>query len=179
MVRLGLLVVVLGLPVTGLAAEPTEFVQAKVTQLTELLKKKEPADKQAPVLDELFDFAAMSEAALGSEWGPRTAAEKSEFSDLFKQHVSQQAVKALQKTLSASDVSYAESKGTVTLKAKVKPKAVELAFKVVEVNGALKVVDLVTDASLVSGARSQFTKIIKKEGFPKLVQTLKSKVTKG
>lgn len=177
--RLSLLVVVLGVQLSALAAQPTEFVQTRVTQLTDLLKKKEAADKQAPVLDELFDFAAMSEAALGTEWAARSAGEKSEFSDLFRQYVSQQTVKALQKSLSASDVSYAETKGTVTLKAKVKPKAVELAFKVVEVNGALKVVDLVTDASLVSGTRSQFTKIIKKDGFPKLLQTLKSKVTKG
>jgi phospholipid transport system substrate-binding protein len=50
----------------------------------------------------------------------------------------------------------------------------------VQKGGAWKVGDIVTEGvSLVSSYRSQFTKIIKKDGFPALVQKMKDKIAKG
>ena len=58
--------------------------------------------------------------------------------------------------------------------------AVEIIFKMVQKGGAWKVGDIVTEGvSLVSSYRSQFTKIIKKDGFPALVQKMKDKIAKG
>jgi phospholipid transport system substrate-binding protein len=40
--------------------------------------------------------------------------------------------------------------------------------------------DIVTEGvSLVSSYRSQFTKIVKKDGFPALIQKMKDKLAKG
>ena len=49
-----------------------------------------------------------------------------------------------------------------------------------EKNGAWRVTDIVTEGvSLVSSYRSQFTKIVKKDGFPKLITKMKEKIAKG
>ena len=57
---------------------------------------------------------------------------------------------------------------------------VEIDFKMVQKDGKWKVQDIVTEGvSLVSSYRSQFTKIIKKDGFPALIQKMKDKLAKG
>ena len=75
---------------------------------------------------------------------------------------------------------------TILVKTKAKSKtderedAVEIVFKMAQKGAAWKVQDIVTEGvSLVSSYRSQFTKIIKKDGFPALVQKMKDKLAKG
>ena len=55
-----------------------------------------------------------------------------------------------------------------------------IAYVMAQKNGAWRVQDIITeDVSLVSSYRSQFTKIVKKDGFPKLIQKMKDKLAKG
>ena len=50
----------------------------------------------------------------------------------------------------------------------------------VQKNGAWRVQDIITEGvSLVSSYRCQFTKIVKKDGFPTLIQKMKDKLAKG
>ena len=182
---------VLGGAGTAHAGEATDVVKAKQTAMFELLKLPASPDndkKLQGIFDEMLDYAGLAEASLGSEWAARSDAEKAQFSDLLKQLVRKAWEKNLRKTL-AYDIEYVaeQSKdGAIYVKTKAKSKTdareepIEIEYKMVAKNGAQLVGDIVTEGvSLVSSYRSQFTKIVKKDGFPTLIQKMKDKIAKG
>ncbi|WP_437793008.1 MlaC/ttg2D family ABC transporter substrate-binding protein [Sorangium sp. So ce693] len=185
-----LLALTLG-PVGLASAGPaTDVVKARQTALFDLLKKGgvENQKKVGAVFDEMLDYSALAEASLGGEWAARTDAEKKQFSELLKQLVRKAYERNLKKTLDFN-VEYlgeTDSKGVMTVKTKAVSKKdareepVEIAFKLSQKGGAWLVQDIVTEGvSLVGSYRAQFTKIIKKDGFPALIQKMKDKLAKG
>jgi phospholipid transport system substrate-binding protein len=193
MVRLfATMISILVLAIAGVASAETatEVVKAKQTALFDLMRKDSPANntKIGALFDEMLDYATLSEASLGSEWAARTDAEKAEFSDLLKQLVRRAYERNLRKTLNFN-IEYLGEKAkgdTVIVKTKAVSKTnareepIEIAYKLAQKNGAWRVQDIVTeDVSLVSSYRSQFTKIIKKDGFPALIKKMKDKLAKG
>jgi len=172
------------------AGAATDLVKGKQTTLFDLLKQGTPeAQKKIDaVFDEMLDYGALAEASLGPEWAPRSDAEKAEFTDLLKKLVRNAYTKNLKK-ITGFDVDYlgedAGDGGAMVVKTKSKPKdprdePVEINFKVVQKDGKWKVQDIITEGvSLVQSYRSQFTKIIKKDGWPALLQKMKDKLAKG
>jgi phospholipid transport system substrate-binding protein len=136
----------------------------------------------------MLDYGALAEASLGSEWAARSDAEKAEFSDLLKQLVQKAYERNLKKTLSFN-IEYLgeEASGSVIVvktkavsKTNAREEPIEINYKMQEKGGAWRVNDIVTEGvSLVSSYRSQFTKIVKKDGFPALIKKMKVKVAKG
>jgi phospholipid transport system substrate-binding protein len=195
------LILWLGSVVTGLsltfiqvgvahAGAATDVVKAKQTALFDLLKQPSAANqtKISALFDQMLDYQALAEASLGKEWAGRTDAEKAQFSDLLKQLVRKSYEKNLKKTLSFNIEYLSEepADGAITVKTKAVSKTnareepIEIAYKMAEKDGAWRVKDIVTEGvSLVSSYRSQFTKIIKKDGFPVLIQKMKDKLAKG
>jgi phospholipid transport system substrate-binding protein len=136
----------------------------------------------------MLDYQVLAQGSLGSEWAARSDAEKSQFSDILKQLVRKAYERNLKKTLdfTIDYVGEEASAGAVVVNTKAKSRtnareeSVEIKFKMVEKNGVWKVNDIVTEGvSLVSSYRSQFTKIIKKDGFAVLIQKMKDKLAKG
>lgn len=172
------------------AGPATDVVKTKQTALFDLLKQSSSSNdkKVATIFDEMLDYGALAEASLGTEWVARSDAEKAQFSDLLKQLVRKAYERNLKKTL-GFNIEYIaeESSGgamIVTTKAVSKTdkreEPVEIAFKMIDKGGSWKVSDIITEGvSLVSSYRSQFTKIIKKDGFPVLIQKMKDKIAKG
>lgn len=168
---------------TALAGAATDMVKAKQTQLFEKIRANDDA-AVVSLLDEMLDYDALAKASLGDQWGSRSDAEKAEFSGLLKQLVQQAYKKNLTKILDY-DVEYVSESASgdvtkVTTKAKSRSDSredpVEIAFSLK--NG--KVVDIETEGvSLVSSYKSQFTKIIKKDGFATLIQKMKDKLAGG
>ena len=175
---------------SAFAGPATDVVKAKQTTLFDLIGKPSPDDKKiSAIFDEMLDYAALAEGSLGSEWAARSDAEKAQFSDLLKQLVRKAYERNLKKILNF-EVEYLgedATDGAVLVKTKAKSKAadareepVEIGFKMAQKGGSWKAVDIVTEGvSLVSSYRSQFTKIIKKDGFPVLIQKMKDKLAKG
>jgi phospholipid transport system substrate-binding protein len=176
---------------SAFAGPATDVVKAKQTALFELLKQSGPdAQKKIDaIFAEMLDYGAVAEGSLGSEWAGRTDAEKAQFTDLLKQLVQKAYERNLKKTLNF-DIDYQgedAADGAVMVKTKAKSKApdareepVEINFKMKQSGGKWKVVDIVTEGvSLVGSYKSQFTKIIKKDGFPVLIQKMKDKLAKG
>lgn len=172
------------------AGAATDVVKAKQTSLFELVKDSNAANKKkvSALFDEMLNYSALAEASLGSEWAARTDAEKAEFSDVLKQLVQKAYERNLKKTLSfnieyvgeetAGNVIVVKTKAISKTNAREEP--IEINFKMQEVGGAWRVNDIVTEGvSLVSSYRSQFTKIIKKDGFPALIKKMKDKLAKG
>jgi phospholipid transport system substrate-binding protein len=85
----------------ALAGEAMDVVRTKQTTLFELLQAQSAQNdkKVGAIFDEMLDYAALSEASLGSEWAPRTDAEKAEFSGLLKPLVQKAYERNLRKTL--------------------------------------------------------------------------------
>jgi len=172
------------------AGGATDMVKGKQTALFDLIKQSTPDSqkKVAALFDEMLDYQILAEGSLGSEWAARSDAEKAQFSDLLKQLVRKAYEKNLKKIVSY-DVEYVgedAADSAVMVKTKAKSKAdgreepVEITFKMAQKGGAWKVQDIVTEGvSLVSSYRSQFTKIVKKDGFPVLIQKMKDKLAKG
>jgi phospholipid transport system substrate-binding protein len=172
------------------AGDATSVVKSKQTSLFDLIKKATPeSDKKvAALFDEMLDYPVLAETSLGSEWAPRSDAEKAQFSDLLKQLVRKSYERNLKKILNY-DVDYVseEADGSaVMVKTKAKSRSdareepLEITFKVAPKGNSWKVQDIVTEGvSLVSSYRGQFTKIVKKDGFPALLQKMKDKLAKG
>ena len=176
---------------SAFAGGATDVVKGKQTALFDLIKQSTPESekKVAALFDEMLDYAALSEGSLGTEWAARTDAEKAEFSSLLKQLVRKGYERNLKKIL-GFDVEYVAEDGAdggaVMVKTKAKSKTdarsepVEIIFKLAQKAGTWRVQDIVTEgASLVSSYRGQFTKIVKKDGFPALIQKMKDKLAKG
>jgi phospholipid transport system substrate-binding protein len=172
------------------AGAATDVVKAKQTTLFDLMRKQSAAnDKKIGVIfDEMLDYATLAQASLGNEWGARSDAEKAEFSELLKQLVRKAYERNLKKTLNFNIEYLSETtKGDVTVvstkavsKTDAREEPIEIAYKLAQKDGVWRVQDIVTeDVSLVSSYRSQFTKIIKKDGFPALIQKMKDKLAKG
>jgi phospholipid transport system substrate-binding protein len=170
------------------AGPATDVVKAKQTALFDLLRQPKSEKKISATFDEMLDYQTLAEASLGSEWAARSDAEKAEFSELLKQLVRKAYERNLKKTLDFNIEYLSETpKGSAVV---VKTKAVskkdareepiEIAYVLAEKNGAWKVQDIITEGvSLVSSYRSQFTKIVKKDGFPALIKKMKDKLAKG
>lgn len=171
------------------AGAATDVVKAKQTSLFELIKDSSANKKKVSALfDEMLDYGALAEASLGSEWAGRSDAEKAEFSELLKQLVQRAYEKNLKKTLSFNIEYLGEETngGAIVVKTKAVSKTdareepIEISYKMQEKGGTWRVNDIVTEGvSLVSSYRSQFTKIIKKDGFPVLIKKMKDKIAKG
>lgn len=180
----------LTLSATAFAGPATDVVKAKQTTLFDLLRQSTPdADKKAgAIIDEMLDYQALAEGSLGTEWAPRSAAEKAQFSDLLTQLVRRAYQRNLKKILNYNVEYIGEeaSGGGVLVKTKSKAKdgdaraeAVDITFKAMQKGSAWKVVDIITaEESLVQSYRGQFTKIIKKDGFAVLIQKMKDKLAK-
>jgi phospholipid transport system substrate-binding protein len=186
------LVSVLALTFAGaaFAGAPTDVVKAKQSALFDLLRQPATADGQKKidgVFDEMLDYPVLAQSSLGSEWAARSDAEKAEFSDLLKKLVRNAYTKNLKKILDFTITYTAEVPGeggtmvkTTSKKAGSQDDPVQIDFKVVSTGGTWRVQDIVTEeVSLVTSYRSQFTKVIKKDGFPALIQKMKDKLARG
>jgi len=182
----------LGLTLAGAqfayAGPATDEVKAKQTALYDLLAKPGTEKKVAATFDEVLDYDTIAQGSLGSEWANRSDAEKAQFSDLLKQLVRRSYERNIKKTLNYNIEYTAEApKGSqivVSTKAvsKTDKRAdpVEIDYTLAQKDGKWRIQDIKTDGvSLVSSYRSQFTKIIKKDGFPVLIQKMKDKIAKG
>ena len=170
------------------AGPATDEVKAKQTALYDLLSKPGNEQKAAATFDVLLDYDTLAQGSLGAEWANRSDAEKAQFSDLLKQLVRKSYERSIKKTLSYNIEYTAETPkgGQVIVATKAISKTdkradpVEINYTLAEKNGKWRIQDITTDGvSLVSSYRSQFVKIVKKDGFPALIQKMKDKIAKG
>ncbi len=174
------------------AGPATDAVKAKQTELFRLLEKPAGPENQkkiASIFDDMLDYQGLAEASLGAEWKGLKDAERTEFTGLLKQLVQKSYERNLKKIL-AYDVAYvseetADKGFVVKTKAKSKTDAreepIEIDFKLADKGaGKFLISDIVTeDVSLVDSYRSQFVKIIKKDGYAALATKMKDKIAKG
>jgi phospholipid transport system substrate-binding protein len=179
-------------PSEVLAGPPTDVVKTKQGELFKLLESKdsESAKKISAIFDEMLDYDGLAKASLGDEWSTLKEAEQKEFSGLLKQLVQQAYERNLRKTL-AFNIEYLSEEKVSDTAFVVKTKAshktdsrqepLEINFRMVDKGGGKwRIDDIITeDVSLVSSYRSQFVKILKKDGYAALAKKMKEKIAKG
>ena len=191
LVAAALSVIALTFGVTGVAfaGAATDAVKAKQASLFDLIRQGSPDGQKKidALFDDMLDYQALAEGSLGSAWAARSDAEKAQFTDILKQLVRRAYQRNLKKLLDR-DIQYvgeAPSPPWTLVKTVSKAKGgagepFSIDFKLAQKNGAWKVQDIVTeDESLVDSYRGQFVGIIKKDGFPALVQKMKDRLARG
>lgn len=180
----------LGFAAPALAEEAAEAaLKAKQAELTAQLKKGKAADakKMDQIFDDLLDYDTLAKDSLGSHWDERSDAEKKEFQDVLKRLVKNAYRKNLKKTLNY-EVTYegtSEAKKGVLVKTVAKHKTnsreepVHIDYAMHQLDGRWVVGNIVTEgASMVGNYRSQFGRVIKKNGFAELMRRMKKKADK-
>lgn len=180
-----------GLPATAMAESQAEGVlKQRQTELTGLIKKGKNAEaekKITEVFDQFLDYDSLAKDSLGKHWDERSDDEKKEFQDVLKRLVRNAYKKNLKKTL-GYDIEYKgqdEAKKGVLVKTVAKSKSnsredpITIDYAMHEVDGKWTCYDFVTEgSSLVNNYRSQFTRVIKKNGFSELMKKMKKKLEK-
>lgn len=173
------------------AATAESFLKTKQSELTDMVKKaKSSADdkKLQGAFDEVLDYDTLAKESLKEFWDERKPEERKEFQDILSQLVRAAYRKNL-KRIAEYDVEYkGEDKGVAgqvvhtvaKSRSKAREEPVTIDYVVRETGGKWLIVDIVTEgSSLVSNYRSQFKRIIKKQGFPELIRRMKTKLEKG
>jgi phospholipid transport system substrate-binding protein len=82
-----MLALALACAIEARAGEPTDQIRAQIDELYRVAGAATPgadaARAAAPILDRMFDWSRMAEAALRGHWQQRTPAERTEFTQLF------------------------------------------------------------------------------------------------
>jgi phospholipid transport system substrate-binding protein len=188
-----LLVALLGLliPASAWAApNPEAFIKARHVEITALLRKpRSPAvDKRLEaIFDQMLDYDSLAKQSLRDYWDQRTDAERKDFKDVLKRLVRNAYKKNLRKTLGYAITYGSENKADqgyvvhTVAKSRTDPREdpVHVDYLVHQVDGKWRIFDIVTEgSSLVNNYRSQFRRIIKKDGFPELMRRMKRKLDK-
>jgi phospholipid transport system substrate-binding protein len=181
----------LALSASAFASEAQDFVKSKQVELTDLVSKSKSAADEKKLLgafDAVLDYDTLAKDTLKDSWDERTPAEREEFATLLKDLVRTAYKRNIKKTL-GYDVDYtgeSDADGGKTVKTvahnrkKTREEPVGIDYVVHQVNGEWRIRDIVTEgSSLVSNYRSQFRRIIKKNGFPELLKKMKTKRDKG
>lgn len=184
-------ILALGLGLAGPAgAQGTaeDFVRERQAELTSLLRKPDTAANQqqiAAVFDQLLDYDRLARESLGAYWEQRTPEERQEFQALLMQLVQRAYRKNLRKTLDY-EVTFkgqdAAKNGYLVQtvarhRTNRREEPVSVDYLLHKVDGQWRVYDIVTEgSSLVGNYRSQFRRIIKKDGFPEVLERMKKKL---
>jgi phospholipid transport system substrate-binding protein len=127
-----------------------------------------------------FDYAEMSKRALAAHWTPLTAAERSEFVELFKSFLSDRYAEKIE-DYSGEQVVYLSERtegsyAEVRTELRSSKLQVPMDYRLYLKEGQWHAYDIIVDGvSLVRNYRSQFDKIIRADSYQELVQRLRER----
>lgn len=186
------------LPVFAAPAGPgTAAVKNATDTITGLLKQKvtagskEEKELTAKVTTSVrgfIDIDALGKRAMEDQWAKLTKAQQTEFLTLLRQLIEDNYVKGLRSNLQYT-VEYVgettDKAGNIVVATKVntqrkgRPYSISIDYVLVKDGGKLRAFDIKTDGvGLVENYRTQFNKIIAKDGFAGLISKMKSKQAK-
>jgi len=168
------------------AAGPMDYLKSMDKKLKPLLANAQKNEKKVlKIVNNMMDFKTLCKKSLGRHWKDRTDAERKEFTETLHALIEKNVVKRLKDTKNhivtyESEEIEGDKATVVTIVAAGKgPRAAqtEIVYKLKKKGPKWKVVDMTTDGvSLVQNYRSQFNKIITKDGWAVLMQKMKDKL---
>jgi phospholipid transport system substrate-binding protein len=172
--------------VSSAESSAIDAVRGSVDGILDILKK-DNMDKAAKrsamevIIDERFDFRAMSQRTLATNWKKASDAEKQEFTDLFSQLIQSSYVGKLEAYTNETVEYVAEKvkgrKALVETMIKTASADIPLNYKMYSKDGNWLVYDVIIEGvSLISNYRSSYQTIVKNEGFDGLMAKMKAKI---
>ncbi len=167
------------------------FVEQRHTAASTLLRRPAGETRNRDLgrlVDEMLDIQELGRRSLGRHWGERTPAEREQFIGLLQQLVQRAYQDNLQRTLEFDvRVTRTEAQGEAFLvhteaRSRSNRRAVPLQidYSVRQVSGRWRIFDIQTDGvSLVSNYRSQFNRIIGRDGWAGLITRMEERVRAG
>ena len=163
-----------------------ESVRGTVNSILEILKndsmdKDEKRNAMTAEISKRFDFAAMSQRTLATNWKKATDEEKRKFIDLFRQLIQNSYVGKLEAYTNEVVEYPAEKaegkKALVETLIKTASADIPVHYKLYKKNSEWLVYDVIIEGvSLISNYRSSYQTIVKKEGFDGLMSKMKEKL---
>jgi len=175
------------------AGAALDSLQKQVNRLLEVLRdpsfkalptEKEKTDKIWPIVDEIFDYTAISKRALSRNWKKLNKEQRKEFTGLFSKVLGNIYMGRLLK-YSDGKVTFGKEKRLSEKKAEVETNIVTASAEI-PINyrlrlkkGEWRVYDVVIEGiSMVVNYRSQFKQILVKKSPEELLEMLRKKVSK-
>jgi len=182
-----MLCVLLLLPASAaMAGAPTESVSKTVDGVLALLRdsslnKQQRRDKMRTLINDRFDFRAMSQRTLATNWKKASDEQKERFVKLFGQLIQNSYVGKIEaytnETVKYASESVKDSRAVVDTFIVTKTVEIPINYKMVLRGSEWKVYDVVIEeVSLVSSYRSSYRNIVKKEGFDGLFAKMDAKI---
>ncbi|MCZ7683184.1 MAG: ABC transporter substrate-binding protein [Sandaracinaceae bacterium] len=146
------------------------------------------SERLRTLLNGLLDYPELSRRALGEHWEARSEAERQQFVDLLRQLVERNYEGNLERILDFEVTYERESRrGDLTVvhtsarsrtQRRQPPVAIDYAMR--RVDGTWRVVDVTTDGvSMVDNYRSQFHRIISRDGWDELIARMQRRLEQG
>lgn len=168
------------------AAGPMDYLKSMDKKLKPLLANAEKNEKKIlKTINDMMDFPTLCQDSLGRHWKDRTDAERKEFTETLHALIEKNVVKRLKDTkrhiitYESEEVDGGKATVVTIVASGSGPRdtQTEIVYKMKKKGPKWVVVDMVTDGvSLVQNYRSQFNKIITKDGWAVLMQKMKDKL---
>lgn len=168
-------------------ATAQQFVEQRQEAASALLRRpaSDARNQQlSQLFDDMLDYQELARRSLGRHWGERNESERQQFIGLLEQLVERAYRDNLQRT-SNFEVRFlgSEQQGDATLvrtearsRTNRRAPAVQIDYSLRQVNGRWRVFDIHTDGvSMVSNYRSQFNRIITREGWDGMIQRMRDR----
>jgi phospholipid transport system substrate-binding protein len=177
----------LAFPVQGSTeTSPTQTVQESVDAILTLIKDKtlEQDDRRARIrayIKTRFDFEAMSQRTLATNWKKASEEEREKFIDLFSQLIENTYIGKIE-AYTNEKVEYPGekvkgSKAVVETLIIAASADIPVDYRLYRKNDTWWVYDVIIEGvSLISNYRSSYQEIVKKEGFDGLLAKMQEKV---
>ncbi len=173
-------------PVASAESSPIDAVRTTVETILDILKKDgmDKAQKRIAMEAEIskrFDFHAMSQRTLATNWKKATDAEKEKFTGLFSKLIQSSYVGKLEAYTNEVVEYPAEKvkgkKALVETMIKTASADIPVNYKLYKNGDDWLVYDVVIEGvSLISNYRSSYQAIVKKEGFDGLMAKMQAKI---
>ncbi len=172
------------------------YLEAQHEEVNRILRQ--PADNDAArarrterlrgLLSGLLDYTELSRRALAAHWEERSEAERTQFVDLLRQLVERNYEGNLERILEfevsydresrSGDLTVVHTTARSRTQRRQPPVAIEYAMR--RVDGHWRVVDVSTDGvSMVDNYRSQFHRIIARDGWSELIARMQRRLEQG
>ena len=165
---------------------PTDDVRSSVDSILEILKneqldKEDKRTQMSALINKRFDFRAMSQRTLATNWKKTTDGEKQQFVALFSQLIENSYIGKIESyTNEKVDYPGEKVKGRKAIVETLiitSSGDVPVNYKVYQKGDQWLVYDVVIEGvSLISNYRSSYQEIVKKEGFDGLLTKMQEKI---
>jgi phospholipid transport system substrate-binding protein len=195
LMRLYLLILMLAmiLPLQANAGAPLDDLQIRMKSLLDVLRdpsfqalptQEEKKEKILPILDEIFDYKELSKRTLSRNWKKFNTEQRQEFIDLFSKLLGVVYLDRLleytnEKVVFGKEKMLSKYKAEVQSKIVTSSKEIPIHYRLILKNGTWRVYDVIVEGvSFIRTYRSQFKKILTKQGPEDLLEMLRKKVEK-